>query len=210
MVYIICQALFSPFHSTFIPRSLRAGRTAAGRLQERVHPSALPFPSGHQLPHGQLHIPLAAPGRSAGYEPLPWGKRARRLLSPSLAAISSHMGLHIPLAAPGRPGDYQPPPGGRWAPSAALPFPGCHLAPQGCSEPARRLPASPMGKMYHRLLFPPLVASQLPRAAPGRPGGCQPPPGGRGHRRLLSPLLVATSFSGQLCFSSLATLGCLL
>ena len=100
MIYIICQALFSPFHATFIPRSLRAGRTAAGRLQERVHPSALPFPGGHP-------------------------------------------------------------------------------APQGCSGPAGRLPASSMGKIYHRLLFPPLVATQLPRAAPGRPGGCRSPPWGR-------------------------------
>ena len=33
--------------------------------------------------------------------------------------------------------------------------------------------------MYHRLLFPPLVASQLPRTAPGRPGGCRPLPWGR-------------------------------
>ena len=101
MIYIICQALFSPFHSTFIPRSLRAGRTAADLL------------------HGED------------------------------------------------------------VPSAALPSPGGHPAPQGRSGPAGRLPASSMGKMYHRLLFPPLVATQLSRAAPGRPGGCRPPPWGR-------------------------------
>ena len=93
MIYIICQALFSPFHATFIPRSLRAGRTAASR---RGYIRLLsPSLAATQLPHGQLHIPLATPGRSAGYEPPPWGKMARRLLFPSLVATSSRMGNSI-------------------------------------------------------------------------------------------------------------------
>ena len=96
---------------------------------------------------------------------------------------------------------------GEDVPSAALPSPGGHPAPQGCSEPAGRLPASSMGKIYHRLLFPPLVATQLPRAAPGRPGGCQPPPGGKrapsvalsspgGHQLLRAALLFLPGHSG--------------
>ena len=163
-------------------------------MGKMAHPSALSSPGSHQLPR-------AAPGRPGGClhvedgtsvcSPLPWWPP------------SSPGQLRAGLATAGRLHRED-------VPSAALPSLGGHPAPQGCSGPAGRLPASSMGKMYHRLLFPPLVASQLPRAAPGRPGGCQPPPGGRWHRRLLSPLLVATSFSGQLCFSSLATLGCLL
>ena len=64
-------------------------------------------------------------------------------------------------------------------PSAALPSLGGHPAPQGSSGPAGRLLASSMGKMYHRLLFPPLVTTSSSRATPGWPGGCRPPPWGR-------------------------------
>ena len=116
----------------------------------------------------------------------------------------------LPGGLPSPPGPLQDSPG-RSRPQRVQPparrSPGGLPASQGRSRTAR---ADPGHREYSRLLAAPLVATQLPRAAPGRPGGCQPPPGGRWHRRLLSPLLVATSFSGQLCFSSLATLGCLL
>ena len=68
---------------------------------------------------------------------------------------------------------------GKMAHPSALLFHGGHPALQDSSGLAWRLPAASIGKMYHRLLFPPLVATQLPRAAPGRPGGCRPPPWGR-------------------------------
>ena len=128
-------------------------------MGKMAHPSALSSPGSHQLPR-------AAPGRPGGClhvedgtsvcSPLPWWPP------------SSPGQLRAGLATAGRLHRED-------VPSAALPSLGGHPAPQGCSGPAGRLPASSMGKMYHRLLFPPLVATQLPRTAPGRPGGCRPP-----------------------------------
>ena len=64
---------------------------------------------------------------------------------------------------------------GKMAHPSALLFHGGHPALQDSSGLAWRLPAASIGKMYHRLLFPPLVATQLPRATPYfRPGRFRP------------------------------------
>ena len=85
----------------------------------------------------------------------------------------------LPGGLPSPPGPLQDSPG-RSRPQRVQPparrSPGGHPAPQGCSGPAGRLLASSMGKMYHRLLFPPLVTTSSSRAVPGRPGGCRPQP----------------------------------
>ena len=139
-----CQSFFIVLHYLFPAHS---GPAASRRGYIRLLSPSL---AATQLPHGQLHIPLATPGRSAGYEPLPWGKRARRLLSPSLVATSSRMGnsifpwlLRAGRAAAGLLH-------GEDVPSAALHSPGGHSAPQGCSGPATARPAAFMlGPLIH-------------------------------------------------------------
>ena len=109
------------------------------------------------------------------------------------------MGLHIPLAAPGRPGDYQPPPGGRWAPSAALPFPGGHPAPQGgcrpppwgrctigCSSLPWWPPSSPGLLRAGRAAAGLLHGEDVPSAALPSPGGLPAPQGCSGPAGRLS------------------------
>ena len=89
-----CQSFFIVLHYLFPAHSGPAGRRPAASRSGYIRLLS-PSLAATQLPHGQLHIPLAAPGRSAGYEPPPWGKMARRLLSPSLVATRSRMGNSI-------------------------------------------------------------------------------------------------------------------
>ena len=110
-------------------------------MGKMAHPSALSSPGSHQLPR-------AAPGRPGGClhvedgtsvcSPLPWWPP------------SSPGQLRAGLATAGRLHRED-------VPSAALPSLGGHPAPQGCSGPAGRLPASSMGKMVDPSALPSLA-----------------------------------------------------